>query len=149
KKTTAKKAPPKKTAVKKTPVKKTTAKKAPPKKTAVKKTPAKKAAPTTVESTKDKTSIKTTPTTGSIKKVDADNDVLEGKQAPQPLPADKPSSIPQKTKKNAIEKKPVHRVEQSLAEDPMEKLEEEVRKENASEETAGSNSTEIKSLFEF
>ncbi|WP_297291680.1 hypothetical protein [Oceanicoccus sp.] len=42
-------------------------------------------------------------------------------------------------------KKVIHRVEQSLAEDPMEKLEEEVRKENAKE----GDGPAIRSLFDF
>lgn len=136
-------------------VKKTTATKTAPKKAAVKKTSANQIAPAetakrlTAASANKKASKKVVVAAASNPKLSAHSDSAEIEKPSKKASADSSGGSPKKTKKNGIEKKIIHRVEQSLAEDPMEKLEEEVRKESASEDIGASNGMAIKSLFKF
>jgi hypothetical protein len=154
-KTTATKTAAKKSAVKKTPVKKTAATKTAAKKSAVKKTPANKIAPAetskrlTEASNNRKASKKVVVAAASRPKSQTHSDSAEIEELSKTASTDSSGGSLKKTKKNVIEKKIIHRVEQSLAEDPMEKLEEEVRKESASEDIGTSNGMAIKSLFKF
>ena len=154
-KTAPKKSAVKKTPVKKTPVKKTAATKTAPKKSAVKKTPANKIALAetskrlTEASNNRKASKKVVVAAASRPKSQTHSDSAEIEELSKTASTDSSGGSLKKTKKNVIEKKIIHRVEQSLAEDPMEKLEEEVRKESASEDIGTSNGMAIKSLFKF
>ena len=118
-----------------------------------KKTPAKKTA--TKPASKVKKAVKPAATQTKTAPTKPKARIKEKKPAPLPGQAitleqvkaelEVETPIKKPVPKVAPAKKTIHRVEQSLALDPMEKLEEEVRKEN----TKNNDNAPIRSLFDF